>query len=101
MGLPNPAYYGGIEYQDNHTLAAFGESNNLPCGGFWIMGNDFAFCLDFGAGTYEHFSHVSEFNHRNTPKWDELRIHLAITENIWNTTKNRNEVAANLGLEPN
>lgn len=100
---PNPYYYddaGGIRHSgDNDTFAQFGARNRLPCGGFWIIGKDFAFCLNFAADNYRSpFSLVREFGPKTTRLWPELRQHLCDVERNWHTLKSRDTVAAELGI---
>jgi len=101
---PNPYYYdknGGIRYEgSNAALTELGARNRLPCGGHWIIGGDFAFCIEYGADSYSSpFTCVREFGARTTEKWAEMRVHLCEIERNWHTPKTRNEVAQDLGLD--
>lgn len=104
---PNTYYYdkkGGIEHSfwlsgSNPKLADIGKRNNLPCGGHWIIGDDFAFCIEYAADSWNHMSVVREFGVDTTEKWHELRMHLCEVERNWHTLKTRKEVAAYLGIK--
>lgn len=100
---PNPYFYdkkGGI-YRDNNNnkkIADFGLRNKLPCGGAWIIGDKFAFLIEYATDNYlSPFTSVREFNNKMI-KWNELRIHLCSVERNLHTTKNRDDVANDLGL---
>lgn len=109
---PNVHYYdteGGTVHEfwkegSNPKLAAIGARNRLPCGGHWIIGagrEEFAFCIEYAADSYDRMARVIECRPDNLQKWHELEVHLATMQVPlpWHTLKSRNEVAEMLGLE--
>ncbi len=79
----------------NLTLAEFGARNRLPCGGHWIIGDGFAFCIRYAAHSYDGMASVEEV--ANDP---ERRLQLMENRYAWHTLKSRDAVAAQLGLNP-
>ena len=107
LGSPNIYYYLTDKEIKYHKMTPqgtkIGIENHLPCGGFWLIGNGFAFNLEFGAGDYENFAKIIEIRKdrmTNFDKWYEFNKHLLkMSVKCWHTTKGRNEVANDLGLE--
>jgi len=104
---PNPYYYdenSGIQHNffdenSNSKLAEFGIKNHLSCGGVWILGKNFAFCIEYAADSYNHMAKVREFGKSITRKWYKLHEHLCSFEHTLHTLKSRDEIANNLGLK--
>ena len=99
---PNVYFYdkhGGISYDgNNQSCADFGARNKLPCGGAWIIGDTFAFCIEYAADNYlSAFTRIREFNNK-MQMWNELRRHLCSVERNMHTAKTYNDVAKDIGL---
>ena len=76
----------------SEKLADFGRRNQLPCGGHWIVGSDFAFQILYGASSYNHFQTVEEYGRDINHNWPEIRHRLMLNSYIWVTEKSRDEV---------
>ncbi len=102
--MPNGYYYkSSIKHcffgkDSNMKLAQWGINNKLSCGGSWLLGKDFAFEICYAADSYNHMAYVKEYNTKITKCWLELEIHLLKYRHTMHTTKTRNDVAINLGL---
>ena len=101
---PNIYYYdkrGGKVHlfrEGNRKLADLGKRLHMPCGGQWILGKGFAFCIEFAANTYDYLQRVIECGPLNIKKWNELELHLCQVESCLHTLKSRNACAKMLGL---
>lgn len=101
---PNPYYYLGsfkpTEHKGSPTLAEFGRKHNIPCGGHWIIGDDFVFLIEFPVCSYSSpLTKVLEFNKYNTQYWYEFRLELERYKHIWICKKDRDQVAKMLDID--
>ena len=90
---------------DAKKVGDFGIKFKMSCGGDWIVGKGFAFGLDFSATSYYSLSNVHEIREDSLPtsEWRDMYHHIMLRllqdPTIKHTTKSRNEVAEELGIE--
>ena len=89
----------------NEKLASFGKKLELSCGDTWIIGNGFAFELIFPADSYlSPLAFVRECSKDTFQHWPDLwyslQLRILKRHDTIHTTKTRDEVAEQLGIDP-